>query len=675
MTKKKKEMLETMKKIGKVSFLINALFLFFINVASADTQVSVLLDRNQVGLGEPFNFKLRIQSDEDFEVPIPDFPSVVGIEVINAVVGMRQSASHGTFGSGGMQFVTKIVQEYDYLLAAQKEGKLIIPVIDVVINGKTYKTQPLTVDVGDQYRGGGGRGKPRPGAQFPPGYGEDEAPANPFGSMDEAEDLFEQMLRQQQRLFGQGGMQANPFGQPNQPQQVPSKNLNINTRDNFFVYLDVDKTVVYEGEQVTANWYIYTRTGIESLDRVKFPDLKGFWKEIIEEVPQLQFTEEIVNGVPYRKALLASHALFPIKAGVAVVDEFKIKAKLRSMAQFGWGKPYDVTKASKRTEIKVLPLPQEGKSLSFSGAVGTYRVNLRTDETSYPAHQPFSVRVRYEGLGNAKLIDLPAINWPEGLEVYDTKSEAKFYKEGNSFKEFEILVIPRRTGEMTIPAVELSYFDPAQKNYVTEKTEPIVLTITEGQPNSSLNNSTNPALNQANSSELNSIPSPIFQLPEAGFNFAQYRWWTYLFLLVAGVLFSLLYSYAKMRKLKVGNLAILKIIEKIEQIEFQLGHKNLRLVGAEATNLIYLMTAQLAGQKNADQEMHMLVKEIPLQDQEKYLNRINKLFDYFQLLGFSPEEIMQNIILKTPVFEQFQELKKLADEVVEKLKKEDKNNS
>ena len=670
MIKKKKEMQETMKKIGKISFLIFAALMFFTSLVSADTQVSVSLDRNQVGLGEPFNFKLRVQSDEDFEVPIPDFPQVVGIEVINSAVGMRQSASHGSFGKGGMQFVTKIVQDYDYLLAAQKEGKLIIPVMDVVINGKTYKTQPLTVEVGDQFRGG----KQRRGGQFPPGYGEEEAPANPFGGADDAEELFEQMLRQQQRLFGQG-LPTNPLGQPTQPQQVPSKNLNINTKDNFFVYLDVDKTLVYEGEQVTANWYIYTRGGIESLDRVKFPDLKGFWKEIIEEVPQLQFTEEIVNGVPYRKALLASHALFPIKPGVAIVDEFKIKAKLRAMAQFGWGKPYEVTKASKRTEIRVLPLPVEGKTTSFSGAVGTYRVTLRTEENSYPANQPFSVRVRYEGLGNAKLIDLPMINWPEGLEVYDTKSEAKFYKEGNSFKEFEILVIPRRTGEMTIPSIELSYFDPAQKKYVTEKTEPIVLTITEGQLNSIASISGDPNQSQQKSPEIRYMPTPILQLPEAGLNLAQYRWWIYLFLFVAGVLSSLLYSFAKIRELKVGNQAIIKINEKIEQIESHIEQKNLRKVGSEATNLIYLMTAQLAGQKNADQEMHLLVKEIPLLDQEKYLTRINMLFDYFQLLGFSPEEIMQNIILKTPVNEQFRELKNLANEIVEKLKKEDKNNS
>ena len=54
---------------------------------------------------------------------------------------------------------------------------------------------------------------------------------------------------------------------------------------------------------------------------------------------------------------------------------------------------------------------------------------------------------------------------------------------------------------------------------------------------------------------------------------------------------------------------------------------------------------------------------------------INKLFDYFQLLGFSPEEIMQNTLAKKPLEEQIVQLKTLTKEVVDKLMKEVKNNA
>lgn len=665
------------KKIG--NFLILILILFVSSFAFAQTQVSATVDRNQLGIGEAVTLTLRVKSDEDFELPLPELPRVAGLEEINSSVGSRQSSSSAQFGGGGgARFTTVIIQDYNYLLSPQKEGVFIIPVIDLVVNGKTYKTQPIKLEVKEEFRNGGGQKPARRGGQFPPGFGEeDDAASNPFGNIDNAEDLFEQMLRQQQRMFGGGGGGAggggNPFGQV-PSQGVPSQNLDVNAaRDNFFVYLDVDKTEVYEGEQITANWYIYTKAGLESLDRVKFPDLKGFWKEIIEEVPALQFTQVMVNGVPFRRALLASHALFPIKPGAAVIDEFKIKAKLRPSAQFGWGKPYDVTKVSKRTSIKVLPLPVEGKTTSFSGAVGNYRVSLKTDGDTYPAHQPFSIKIRYEGVGNAKLIDLPQIQWPEGLEVYDTKSEAKFFKEGNSYKEFEVLVIPRKEGEMKIPSIEFTYFDPSQKKYVSERSEEFVLQITPGQPGANLNL---PAVG-SNSTATGApfVAQPILQLPQAGVAISQYRLWVYLFILLSGILSLFAVTLTKIRQFKIGNRVLESIVNKLDLVQTHFKNKDVRKVGSEATNLIYLIVAHLAGVKKADQEIHILIKDIPLKDQHLYLERINKLFDYFQLLGFSPDEIMQNTIAKNPVESQLQELKKLTHEIVDKLKKEDKNNT
>lgn len=672
MTKKKKDNQVITKKIG--NFLILILFFCLSSLALAETQVSATVDSKQLGIGEAVNLTIRIKSDEDFELPLPELPRVAGLEEINSAVGPRQSSSTAQFGGGGATFSTTIVQDYNYVLSPQKEGVFIIPVIDLVVNGKTYKTQPVKIEVKEEFRNGGGQKPARRGGQFPPGFGEEDGGSNPFGAADNAEDLFEQMLRQQQRMFGGGGAGGgNPLGQ-DPSQGVLSQNLDVNAaRDNFFVYLDVDKTEVYEGEQITANWYIYAKSGLESLDRVKFPDLKGFWKEIIEEVPALQFTQVMVNGVPFRRALLASHALFPIKSGPAVIDEFKIKAKLRPSAQFGWGKSYDVTKVSKRTAIKVLPLPVEGKTVSFSGAVGNYRVSLKTEGDSYPAHQPFSIKIRYEGVGNAKLIDLPQIQWPEGLEVYDTKSEAKFFKEGNSYKEFEVLVIPRKEGEMKIPAIEFTYFDPSQKKYVSEKSEEIILQITPGQAGANISLPGTVAANGGAANQF--VVQPILQLPQANFSIAQYRLWIFLFIFLSGVLALFALTFKKIRQFKIGNQVLEAIVKKLDLVQTHNKNKDLRKIGSEGTNLIYLIVAQLAGVKKADQEIHVLIKEIPLKDQHLYLERINNLFDYFQLLGFSPDEIMQTAIDKKPVELQLQELKKLTHEIVDKLKKEDKNNS
>lgn len=653
-----------MKKTGSIFLILISLLVG--QFAIANSKVTAEVDRNQMGLGDPFTLSIHIESDEDFDVQEPSLPSMPGIEVINSTGQQKQVATTMSLDGIKPHYVTQVVRTFSFVLAPQKEGVLLVPVIDINLKGQNYKTNPIKIEVKEEFRNARSNKQQRGRPRFPPGFGDDDdedsggaTGANPFGAFPDAEDIFKQMLKQR--------------GQLQQPEgQIPSRDLKINPNDNFFVYLDLDKTQAYEGEQVTANWYIYTKAGIDSLDRVKFPDLKGFWKEIVEEVPALQFTEEIVNGQRYRKALLASHALFPIKAGSAIIDEFKIKAKIRNLTNFGYGQAHEVTKTSKRTEIKVLPLPEEGRTKSFSGAVGTYRVSLKTDGTSFPANQPFSIKVRYEGIGNAKLIDLPSINWPTGIEVYDTKSEAKFFKEGNSYKEFEILVIPRKQGEVKIPPLEFTYFDPAQKKYVSDSTQELTLQITAGTlaapPSTSI--TTTPEAPVASFKA-----QPILQLPEAGFSFGEHRLLFYLFLLLGGISAVVAATWMQIKNLNVEPANFAMIQQKLQAVEKFQSAGDVRKIGSEATNLIYLLVASLAGQKKADQEIHLLIKEISSKDQQTYLDRINDLFDYFQLLGFSPEEIMQAALNKKPVSSQVEQLRSLTKEIVEKLRKEDKNNT
>lgn len=662
-----------MKKIGNKTGQLLLMLLLIISGAAAvaaNVKVEAAVDRNQMGIGDSFTLNLSVQSDENFELSEPQLPKMAGLEVLDVIPGGRQSSSSMTIINGKTQFIQRTSQSYNFIISPQKEGVFIIPAIDVLIKGQSYRTNPVKIEVQEELRNS--RTKPKGRPRFPPGYGgqpDEEAVPNSLGAIQDTEDLFEQLLQQQQRMFGGGG--GNPgLNQP--PANTPSRNLKIDPNDAFFVYLDLDKTEVYEGEQITANWYIYTRSNVESLDRVKFPDLKGFWKEIIEEVPALHFSEEIVNGMRYRKALLASHGLFPIKAGVSVIDEFRIKAKVRMPTQFGWGQAREFTKTSRRAEIKVLPLPQEGRGKSFSGAVGNYQISVKTEANSFPANQPFSIKVRYEGVGNAKLIDLPAINWPEGLEVYDTKSESKFFREGHSFKEFEILVIPRKEGQMKIPPFELTYFDPRQKKYNTETTLELVLQITAGDKGLAATGSGTDLKKPKDVAELR--PQPILEFPRAGFAAADYRFPVFLLTFFAGLLGLVGYFFVQFRNLNFQPEFLTDIRSKLALIEKYSNENDYRKIGSEATNVIYILVANLAGQKKADQEIHLLINEIPSKDQQLYLQRITQLFDYFQLLGFSPEEIMQSALQRKPLKEQVEMLKILAKEIVAKLRKQDKYN-
>lgn len=652
-----------MKKIGNLFFLI----LFVAPFAWASNfKVEADVDRNQMGIGDSFTLNIRITGDEDFEMQEPKVPQIPGLELLNSWAGGRQSSSRMAIVNGQTQFSKSVSQDYNFQFSPQKEGTFQIPMIDISINGQSFRTNPVKIEVQEEFRNAGRKQNkpPRGRPQFPPGFG-DEDESNPFGGgfPDDEEDLFTQLMKQRQRMFGQLPNQGRGFGGPSGP--IPQRKLDINPNDAFFVYLDLDKTEAYEGEQITANWSIYTRGNLESLDRVKFPDLKGFWKEIIEEVPSLQFTPEMVNGVLYNKALLASHALFPIKAGQAIIDEFKVKGRVRNQTQFGWGQAHEFTKTSKRTILKVLPLPLEGRPESFSGAVGIYRISLKTSDHTFPAHQPFSIKVRFEGVGNAKLIDLPNIQWPEGLEIFDTKNESKFFKDGQSFKEFEILAIPRKEGELKIPGVKFSYFDPKEKKYVTQTTEEVILKITPGQAQNGVNSG---KTSSSKTAAEEYKPQAILELPQSSFVFAEQRLKFYAIIAAILALVAFFQFMWRFKSLKFDPGLIDHIQTKLHFIE---NEKDPKRRGSEAVNLIYLLAAFLAGQKKANQEWTTLIKEIPLKAQGLYLDRLTQLFDYFQILGFSPEDVVNRLVNQHPVSKKVDDLKKITEEIVAQIKIEE----
>lgn len=659
-----------MTKIGN---LLTVLILFFTLAVSAETltEVKATLDRDQMALGDAFTLSVTIASNEDFDA-VPKLPTLKGIEVINSWADGKSQSVNMSFINGKASYEKKVVQVYNFMLSPNKEGKLVIPVLDVAIGDKTYKTQPLTIDVAEENRGGG-----RPKMQDPKNaarQGRGQLVPGLDDDPNSTDDILMEILRQKENALRQFGQRngGNPFGNlPGAQEPIPQRDMDINTKEAFFIHLEADRSEVYEGQQITASWYIYVRGQIESLDRAKFPDLKGFWKEIIEEVPSLQFSPEIVNGVQYQRALLASHALFPIKAGTAVIDEFKIKARTRMMTQFGMGKSHEFTKVSKRLSIKVLPLPVSDKPKNFSGAVGSFQAIVRAEGLQFPAHQPFSLKVRFEGSGNAKLIDLPNINWPANLEVFDTKSEAKFFKNGQSFKEFEILLIPRSEGELIIPSFEFSHFNPELKKYVTSITEALTLTITPGAPGVTSLGALTKGSTGTQKTETVFIAQPIIEVPEATVLTPQMRYGTYFGLFLISLL-SIFVSLARqLKNLKQEPALELIVTKKLAQIKKNFESKNFRLVGTEGVNLVYALAAYLSGQKTSSQEWHKLVEGIPLKLKEKYLTKLNDIFDHFQLLGFAPDAVHQSIVSANTTDSQIKKLAILATDIGRELKKQE----
>ena len=654
-----------MIKTGRVLTFI--LFLFsYLAYAQQGTVVTSTVDRNKLEVQDTFTLTVTIQSTESVDIDEPHLPSLNGLDLIQHWdnTAVQQSLVQTP---SGMDFKTIRKREFHYMFQAKAQGRYSVDAFEVVVNGKLFKTEPIVIEVlpagqapqnrnsHPNIRGGGGGG-------IQPQDEEDEEEA----FLRQQEEVFNQLLQRQFGGGGGGGIQIPQGGnKPTRPPVDPQfRSAPSNPNDAFFIQVEVDKTSVYEGEQVTATWYLLTRGQMESLDRVKFPALKGFWKEIIEENPQIQFSEEIINGVAYRKALLASHALFPIKAGKAIIDEFTVKSRVRMPSQsfgFGLGRAYEYTKSSKRVEIEVKPLPNEGRPSSFTGAVGQFNVTSQVEGKQFPVSQPFSYKIRFEGQGNAKAIELPAIEWPAGLEVYDTKNDSRFFKDGNSFKEFEVLLIPRKEGPLEIPGVNFSFFNPKTGKYEQKQTDPVKLTITAatgeaGAAGKSSNNFLGGEPKKAVAPTLALpalIESPLLTKENAGLSLAfasgsvsaqAAGLWALWSVLMASV-FAGLGAFAYRELKSESKLVSLrkKLDQQWKKVESAFAKNESKQVGIEIVNAFNLVLSEVSSHKSETQEITKMLERLDPERRAKLGSTLIQCYEEAQLLGFAPDSAVTEL--------------------------------
>jgi len=269
--------------------------------------------------------------------------------------------------------------------------------------------------------------------------------------------------------------------------------------EDLILKVSVDKTNVYQGEQVTATYKIYTRVNISNGSISKMPGSTGFWANQIEMPQQLHFTQEN----KYHVATVWKVALFPQRSGELTVDpmemDFVIRIKIQKRRRSifddlfddpffgGFGSYKDIKKTikSNSVKIKVKPLPTINKPQNFNGAVGKYALKATLDKTETKSNEPLTLNIKISGEGNLKLIESPMIDeLPADFETYEPKIIEKMVKGSSKIKgtkTFEYLLIPRRGGEYKLPPITFSYFDLSKKDYITLNSSPFTIKVEKGE--------------------------------------------------------------------------------------------------------------------------------------------------------------------------------------------------
>jgi hypothetical protein len=283
-----------------------------------------------------------------------------------------------------------------------------------------------------------------------------------------------------------------------QPQKQDEPNVDAEIAENLFVRAFADKQKVFQGEQVTVTYKLYTRLNIASQMSVsKLPQYQGFWAEELETSKNILFNTEVYEGKQYRVGILKKVALFPTQTGDLSVTPFEltvpvvVQKRRRSgnifdeffTDPFGRGETIEYNSKSNTIKINVLPLPSEDKPELFTGSVGDFTLNTSLDKNETKTNEPVSLKIDISGTGNIKLLDIPEIKLPPGVEKYEPKISEQINRSGrvSGKKSIEYLIVPRTPGIKEIPSIKFSFFNPSKKSYVTLSSNPFTLNVAQGE--------------------------------------------------------------------------------------------------------------------------------------------------------------------------------------------------
>ncbi len=236
------------------------------------------------------------------------------------------------------------------------------------------------------------------------------------------------------------------------------------------------------GQQLVHHFALFRRPTVNFLGTPQYsrPDFTGFWAEALgDEISGYRK----VQGQNYAVTELRQ-ALFPSEPGALEIGAATVHLRLRDRSRFEFfsfdSGPEKVLR-TKPLSVEVLPLPTEGKPDDFSGTVAAkLRLNLRVDAGPYEVGQPVTVTLILSGEGNPRTFAEPIFEAGDDFKSYDSELQSKSSVDEQRIrveKRFTRIVVPKRDGDLLLPAVTYNWFDPETEQYRSTTTREQQLTV------------------------------------------------------------------------------------------------------------------------------------------------------------------------------------------------------
>ncbi|MBC8218816.1 MAG: protein BatD [Planctomycetes bacterium] len=396
----------------RYSFAVLALIAALVPGASGQVRISAQVDTNgDIYVGDNFRFHVVITGS--------DKPGQVDLEPLRRYnpqsIGNSRETSSVNFNTP----TTRMIMSYS--LRASEIGQIRLPSLTVVIDGKTYRTNPVNVNV------------VKPGT---------------------TDRLDIEMALSEQRCFA---------GQP------------VLLTVKFYYSADI-RNSQFNVPALRSDAFYFESPDVGNQQAEEY-DLGTGATVLVSK------SNEIHNGrqsilITLRKILIPKTA-GRIEIEPAVVSTDVAVGRVQSRSLFGSQVRYQrFMVESEPLELTVLPLPEESKPAQFYGLVGRYTIEASATPTQVSVGDPITLTIRIGGGTYLKPVRWPALEQvPDLAANFKIPSQKASPAIAGGVKVFTQTIRANNDNVTEIPSVPLAYFDAEKGKYATVQSEPIKLDV------------------------------------------------------------------------------------------------------------------------------------------------------------------------------------------------------
>ncbi|MCT4597747.1 MAG: BatD family protein [Vallitalea sp.] len=234
--------------------------------------------------------------------------------------------------------------------------------------------------------------------------------------------------------------------------------------EDLYIKTILSKESAFFGEKIVLTYEVYSRYKIDDLGFRDEVTLDGFvTKDLLQG--QLKSNFVVINNKDYVKYEVKKILLTPTSAGTLKIPSYNFQVNVSTGDFFSSSKPIYLKTTEK--EINIKQLPTNNKPDNFTGLVGQLELSSHYNKDEVDYGQSVTLNINLSGDSNIELMDKvnPSI---DGVTIYETEKDLKEEVVGNEYhaqKEFEIILVPQKTGQITIEPITINYFDVATNSY------------------------------------------------------------------------------------------------------------------------------------------------------------------------------------------------------------------